>query len=304
MLPRPRGRGSAALGHGRLGLGQVDLGGERLATGLGHHGGGLGRGEVTLAGLLGRVGGHGQAFEALDRARVRLGGVLPRAGRVGVLAERGIGIGGENRGLVGGGLDQRAVFLPGLPGVGQLLLARVCVGVGGLVEPDAGGVLVASGLQGQPAGRVAGVLASLLEGGLFLRVQRRALAVGPAAPAAEGIEQAAVAAAGADAEQDQAAADEEGKAEVHRLDGATTAAAAQIEEHEVSYSTTYSESPKSGGPTVINSAAARLASRRSANLSNTMLARKRTTIGAVSNPVVTGSAPGIAAAMMAMMTVA
>src|SRR6185312_4323346 len=304
MLPRPRGPGSAGgLRGGGLGLGQVDLGGDRLAAGLGHEGGGLGGGEIALAGLLGRVGGHGQADEGLGGAGIGRGRVLPGGRGVGVIAQRGVGIAGEDGEIVAGVLGQAEVLLPGHHGLGQLLLARGRVGAGVLVKAaSAGGVLVAGGFQSGPGGGVVGVLLGLLERVLLRRVDELAL-VG--ASATEGVEEAAVAAAGADPEEDKAAPDEDGEAEVHRLDGAATAAAAQIEEHQgVSDSTTYSESPKSGGPTVISSAAARLASRRSANLSNTMLARKRTTIGAVSRPVVTGSAPGIAAAMMAMITVA
>src|ERR1035437_8503517 len=53
-----------------------------------------------------------------------------------------------------------------------------------------------------------------------------------------------------------------------------------------------------------SSAAACRALRRSANLSKTILARKRITSGSISSPVVTGSTPGIAAAITAMITVA
>jgi len=52
----------------------------------------------------------------------------------------------------------------------------------------------------------------------------------------------------------------------------------------------------------VDSAAARRAARRSAIFSNTILTRNKTTSGSASRPVVTGSDPGMAAAMTAMMT--
>src|SRR6202012_74699 len=100
------GERSAALGDRRLGLGQVDLLRERLAAGLGDEAGGLAGGQVADAGLVGRVGRHGQAFKALDRGGIRLGGQAPGVGGVGVLAKGGVGVGRDDRVVVGRVLDQ------------------------------------------------------------------------------------------------------------------------------------------------------------------------------------------------------
>ena len=107
--------------------------------------------------------------------------------------------------------------------------------------------------------------------------------------------------------KDETGSDKHGKADIDDLYGAATATAAEIKEHlPPSVATSSSdgyETPVMPGE-ASSSARARFAARRSRILSSTMLARNRITSGAVSRPVVTGSAPGIAAATIEMITAA
>ena len=109
----------------------------------------------------------------------------------------------------------------------------------------------------RPARGIRGILLGLAKCGLFLLAHDLFLAAAGAV-AGEGIQQAAEAVAGADAEQHQTTAHQDREAEIDALDGAATAATTEIEKHVV---LGRSRPSPNGSP---NSAAARAAARRSA----------------------------------------
>src|SRR5579884_2829595 len=115
--PRPRRPTSSALRGGALrrrgrGPGAVERGLDLELLVLGEQGERLVLGQLALAGLTGRVGGQGEALVALRRVRVGERLVIPRAGRTGVVAQGGVGLGGQDGQAGIGGLDQGDVALP------------------------------------------------------------------------------------------------------------------------------------------------------------------------------------------------
>src|SRR5450755_85345 len=212
MLQRPLSRRSAGLGDRRRRLGGVDLGLQGGPLGLGREAERLGRGEIALAVLLGGVGRDRQALVALDLVGGGLGLDLPGRGGAGVVAERGVGAGGEDRQIGIRALGQREVVLPVLGGVAQLLLARRRIGVGGGVEAGGAGVVPTGADQGSPGRGAAGAALDLGQRGLLLLADDGGLLVARAPR--ERVEQAAEPAAGADAEEHESAAHENRETEV------------------------------------------------------------------------------------------
>ncbi len=83
--------------------------------------------------------------------------------------------------------------------------------------------------QVRPGGGVVRVLLDLVQGGLLVARDDLLLV---ARAAAEGVQEASAAGTGTDPEEHEAAAHEDGEAEVHGLHGAPATAATKIEKHE------------------------------------------------------------------------
>src|SRR5947209_8187205 len=200
MLARRRRRSSAQLRDLRVRLGGVQLKLERGARSLRDDAERLRGGEVALACLLGGVGRCRQALEALGRRGIGERLDLPGLRLVGVLAELPVGAGGGDGDVGARLLRERDVALPGRRHQRQLLLAGCWEGAGG------GAVVAAlpgrgpAGLyERRPRGCVAGVQPGGPQRRLLLLADDLMLSAAGAA-AGEGVEDAAEAVAGADAE--------------------------------------------------------------------------------------------------------
>src|SRR6185312_3874938 len=298
----PRAARSALLGYLlrggllRLGLREGLL--DRRAVRLVQELLGLGGCEVALAGVPGGVRVDRKALKCARLVGVARRDGLPGAGGVGVLVELGVRAGGEDRGVGLGRLGQRLIAIPSRDQRGELLLARSgeLAGSAVVVGVVARGRGPARRHELRPRVGVVGIRLGGLQCGLLLGADGLALGA-PGAVARERVQDPSGAVTGTDAEQNEAATQDDGETKINGLNCAPAAASAKLEKN-VYVGSRPSDSDED------DSAAARAAARRSAILSITILARYKTTSGSISNAVVTGSAPGMAAAMTAMITVA